>query len=293
MIMLKGTHYLGGSDSSGRYEILDVPFGSYWAECWHPEGQGVMLMVHVYSDIVQLDISLIPPLPPQGSCWEPEVKYAGSVLDLQTRKPIVGAILHSLYDYRGCNFPVAWTDENGHFDCKWGYGPDSVLVWARGYEPLFTVAGIEPPDPGLLVHSLDFSLSPVAEIAAEEEKESPRFLPDGKPLYASLRGGPMARPTLPNPFGLLRIRVVDGWRDNQPLPFAYVWIFELEQGARTDANGEFICGPLEPGRYTVRAMKSAYNPCPEGGRVEVEVTPYMDSSLQYTTDIEICMYEQP
>jgi hypothetical protein len=61
-------------------------------------------------------------------------------------------------------------------------------------------------------------------------------------------------------FGIIDITVMEEEMCNppMPLPHAYIWVTELNQGACTDLRGRFIIGPVPPGKYTIRALKNDY-----------------------------------
>jgi hypothetical protein len=267
-VVLDGMLLSAESNAQGNYAIVDVPPGTYDIRVLHPDWQEEGAAILTYADTVRRDWTLIPPLH-QGDCPEGIVKYAGQITD-SSGAPIAHALLTAWHSSFGCGSFDTWTDSSGHYAWKLGYEPDSVIIFAQNREPLQTIIAACPPDPGVFIHKRNYVMMPAPPVIARPDtthSKDTHQLPSSPILYtyAFHRRGHdddvAARlklpPDLPASWGVLRISVRDS-SAHSPLPFAYVWIFELNMGARMDRIGMFNAVPIPPGTYTLVAMKNDY-----------------------------------
>jgi hypothetical protein len=163
-----------------------------------------------------------------------------------------------------------------------------------GYAPLVTTIELDPPDPGVSTHKLDFALTPkdLARASKQEvEKNAPksRFLPDGSPYAGfALLGRPI--PDMPPPYGLLDVQVMDT-ANNNPLRYAYIWVYELNQGAKTDVNGRYVIGPIPHGTYTIIAM--VYDYWMRDQTVEIRPPAPVEEHTLSLAKVQLWMHPQP
>jgi len=285
-IFLDGTPFISRSDSQGHYQLENVPHGAYWLYCYHKGFWGVQISVRVYADTIRRDMCLLPDIP-QGSCWEPIVKFAGKVIDTRNGNIIPNVFLRTA-NHVGCGMYVTWADSIGVYHWKLSVDPESVTVWAPGCQSLHMVVQAYPPDPGVIIHEQDFVLSPITNKRAfpDTAKASSSLLPDGFLRYS------VADSESPGPHCFLDIQVMDE-TENKPLPFAYIWVHELRQGARTGQYGTFLIGPIEPGTYTVTPMKYDYFVPREYERLTVDVPAPKSRNAISSTKLVLMMVQQP
>jgi hypothetical protein len=290
-VFIDGTAYITRGDSQGHYQFENVPHGLY--SIWfYRQGFGASgALKKAYTDTVTIDITLMPDIP-QGSCWEPIVRFSGEITDGENGNAIPQAFLRTKEHAGGCGIYVTWSKNDGMYDWKLSVDPESVTVWAPGYQSLRTTVQANPPDPGEINHERNFTLTPISkkEIIPETPSES-SFLPDGS-LLNSFALSKIGLKDIPEPHCILEVQVMDTF-ENKPIPYAYIWIHELKQGARTDQIGQFVVGPIEPGIYTVTPLKNDYI-VPYGNRPRKIVVPTLKSTEDFTkTRLVLWMLQQP
>jgi hypothetical protein len=285
-IFLDGTPFISRSDAQGNYQLENVPYGAYWLYCYHKGFWGVQISVRVYADTVLRDMCLLPDIP-QGSCWEPIVKFAGKVTDTQSGNIIPNVFLRTA-NHIGCGKYVTWADSFGVYNWKLSVDPESLTIWAPGYQSLHMVVQAYPPDPGVIKHEQDFALSPITNKRAFSDTAlmPSSLLADGYLRYS------LADSVLPGPHCFLHVQVMDEM-ENKPLPFAYIWVHELRQGARTNQEGSFLIGPIEPGTYTVTPMKYDYFVPNNYKNFTIDVSAPKSSDAVSTAKLVLWMIQQP
>ena len=269
-VCIEGTTHHAFSNAQGQYVMDNAPPGPCWVTGEYPHKGGYSSATVIKSDTTVFDIWLGPSLEGQGSCWKPIVKYSGLVTDLNTGHSVPGGFLSTgAYNYN-CGGQRTWIDSSGHYEWKLGTDPDTLFVFAPGYEPFVTVVGTNPPDPGVIDHRRDFNLLPQGSSGRAIQLDGDslirnRPLPDGHNLWGYNIHA--SRDTLlpEEQFGVIDIEVVEGDVGDPPpaLSHAYLWIDELRQGASTGLSGRFMVGPVPPGTYTVRGLKTEYNSDPD------------------------------
>ena len=287
-VYVSGTDLVTSTDSEGQFAFPVVPEGRYEVAVFHRSWEWATTIVEVYGDTVRTDIHTKRPLSQlQGSCWDPIVKFAGSVRDHTTGAGIPCARLMTGQHASGCGKYSTWTDGEGAYEWKLSVDPESVLVVAPGFSPLRIAVSAEPPDPGVKTHTVHFFLAPqgseltgFAETA--EDSQAATTLPDGR----LLRNADVQLPI--GPYGVVDATVLDS-EEGHPVPRACLWVYELAQGVRMPPSGLYSIGPLPPGRYTIIAMAYDY----WMKRVPFEVPQPMAGTNCSTIPITLAMHLQP
>jgi hypothetical protein len=284
-VSLSGTSFSTRSDAMGQYKLGNVPLGYYRIFCVHRGHWSDQDLIKVVTDTVRMDFNLMPDVP-QGSCWEPIVKFAGEITDITSGKAIPNAYLCTNFHLGGCDRYHTWADSTGIYVWRLSVEPEDVTITAAGYQPLQVVVQANPPDPGLRTHVMNFALTPISN----ETTQTSAFLPDGSLMYSFANSPDYKK--VPVPLSFLDIQVMEK-TENKPLPYAYIWVYELRQGARTDQNGKFLIGPIEPGTYTATAMKYDYFVPREYQHFIADVPKPKSSNSISTAKLVLWMMQQP
>lgn len=223
-VAVLGTSALVEADESGRFELEDVPAGSWWVSFFHPRLQAL----GVSAPSVRLELSererarLELSIPSEttllmGWCMAEQpgpgfAALAGVVVDSLTGVPMPSAQVRAQVADRGNAEPVvARTDDSGYYRmCAVPAGRDIRVQASFGMSNGRTET-VRMPERGAVIKDLNLLMS------AE---------------------------------GTLVGRVLD-YQTGQPVSGAEINVVGSESKVLTDADGKFILDDLPPGRHLV------------------------------------------
>jgi hypothetical protein len=130
-----------------------------------------------------------PNVKPQRGADAPMVLVKGTLTDIATDRPVVGARVMDIFLHRGPERAgqVAWTDNAGRFELRtWNEGDHSLDVSAAGYRAADWAYPVQPSGSNQVL-TLAFRLQPTNWVSALTESWFPEVEPDGEPGLNPIR----------------------------------------------------------------------------------------------------------